>query len=571
MPPRALALAATLAVTAIVTATTPATAQNSDWVAWTASWENDSFAFLSDNRTDDLYTNGVRITLVRDPARNWAPADSLGRWWQSHGLFARGDRPATRTTALIVGQHFFTPSVITDFAVDPLDRPYGAFTYAGLRLDVTEDAASPWLGIPLRQQHSFEAALGLMGPAAAAEEVQTGVHVLRKSRVPKGWSHQLYNEAAIGVSYQWRGRLGWRYFDLTPHFGGYGGNVQTYGYAGLTARVGLNLSGFPALILAPTVDDVAEDRKAWELALVAGLEGRGFAHNAFIDGSLFQESPNVPRRAWVGDFRYGVTARVEEWRASLTMVRRSPEATDNGAFGGEYHDFGSISLAFEPGRATSGDREGTTWGTVYDEWLPYVLRHVVAEAGIGGGRSHVTPGATYDGSADGTAMRVGLGLSFFERVTLGWELGGVVREAEEPANPNAPHTDVFLVNNLLTASVVPLGTLRERHDFYVKGGFGSALRKLQVVPRLAGTLQQSDCVLNTTLDTDSDDRFCIREDEGSTWMFGGGYAYRLGQASIGIDMARYWQDLDDFTASPDFFTTTLTLRYHPGSRGDDSR
>jgi hypothetical protein len=54
-------------------------------------------------------------------------------------------------------------------------------------------------------------------------------------------------------------------------------------------------------------------------------------------------------------------------------------------------------------------------------------------------------------------------------------------------------------------------------------------------------------------------------------MFGGGYAYRLGQASIGIDMARYWQDLDDFTASPDFFTTTLTLRYHPGSRGDDSR
>jgi hypothetical protein len=512
-----------------------------------------------------LYTNGVRVTVVRNPLRNWTLLDTFGRWWQAKGLFARAGLPTTSTSALIVGQHFFTPTVITDFAVDPLDRPYGAFTYTGFRLDVTEDASTSVLGIPLRQQHSFEAAVGVMGPLAAADEVQTGVHVLRKSRIPKGWSHQLDNEAAVGVSYSWRGRFGWDVrdwpnLDLTPHFGGYAGNVQTYGFAGLTARLGLNLSSFPALVLNPTAETRSQRRRAWEIAALAGVEGRAFAHNAFIDGSVLQQSPSVPGNAVVGDFRYGLTARIEEWRASLTMIRRSPETEQNGPFGNNYHNYGSINIAFEPGESSD-----TEWGEFYSETLPRLFGHLVAEAAIGGGRSRETAGATTSEPSNGMAMRVGLGLSFFDRVTVGWEMGGTVREGGAPANATDPHTDVFLTNNLFTARLQPFGTIRGKHDLYVRGGGGWALHKLQVVPRFAGTFEPGECPPTTELDTASNNRFCIREDTGHSWMLGGGYSYRLGDVGLGLDISRYMQSLDGPVDSADYFMTTFTVRYHPGA------
>jgi hypothetical protein len=555
-----MAFAAATAATAAWAA--PAPAQTSAWSGWTASWENDSFAFFNEDRSDRLYTNGVRFTLARDPSSEWAWVEDFGEWWRLHLPGSLPEDPHTAASALVIGQNFFTPSVITDFDVDPRDRPFAGFTYAGLHVDVTEDPPADWVGAHVQIQHSFEVDVGVLGRPAFAEEVQSGVHVLRRSRIPKGWEHQVGFEPALVAGYLGRARMGWHFLDVVPHLGAMAGTVQTYAYGGVTARVGWNLSGFPALLIRPTAGP-ASGRRRWEVGLLAGVEGRAFAHNVFVDGSLFGGGPGVPSESLVGDFTFGGTLRLEDWRLSFTQVRRTPELSGDSPFAGVYQSYGSLSFTHEPGPRTPEDQRDWWVGRLVQNVLAPAFRRLELDVGLGQGSSTMARDVVPGGDLQGTAMRWGASVILHDRLLLGIEQTGQAREGGPPANAAAPHADVFLVNSLLTARVRPFGARGRRHILHLKGGWGSALRKVQVVPRGAGTLTQAQCFATTTLDDDA--RFCSREDEGSGVMLGAAYGYRLGrQASLGLDAAWHRLSLDDIEDEPEFVAITIGVRYHPG-------
>jgi hypothetical protein len=370
-------------VTLVLASAQPVIAQQP--TGWTAYWENDSFVLFGGS--DRNYTNGVRMVWSADDAAVNTFRGRAEAWWQGKA-WLRGGFQYT-TSAWSVGQNFFTPATITTYATDPRDRPYAGIAYFGLRLDATDHARDLVTNSFTRRdnvtstfQHSLEVDAGVLGAAAGAREFQTFAHILRKNRIPKGWDRQLPHEPFVTVNTMWRARLGTHFLDVTPHGGLLLGTVQTYPYAGATVRLGWNMSDFPALLVRPTAVPVGK-RPDVEFGLVMGVEGRAMLRNAFVEGGLRTDSRGIEAETMVGDWRWGLSARLTDWRLTWTQVRRSPEVGGNSPVAGIYHKYGSLSLSYEPGGTTPEDREGTALGSLMDCFLGTVLRGFLLEAATG--------------------------------------------------------------------------------------------------------------------------------------------------------------------------------------------
>jgi hypothetical protein len=316
------------------------------WSNWSITWENDSFVPPGVG-SDEFYTNGVRLSIARDEEYTWDWAEWLGKQWRRTPFI--GEAPYAITSALVLGQNFFTPTVITEFEPNSEDRPYAALLYLGGRVDVTEDDDPGERGFKFRMQHTFEFDLGVIGPPALAEETQKAVHLLRQSRIPKGWGHQLGTELAVNAIYLPRAKVGWHFLDAVPHLAFALGTVQTYASAGAMVRAGWNMSGFPSLLIPWTVAPV-NSRPSYEIAFFAGVDGRIFARNAYLDGNLLGGSPRVDKKPGVYDWRWGFSGRIKSFRFTYSFVRRSPEFHAPPDLGERHHNFGSISFGLEYGR-----------------------------------------------------------------------------------------------------------------------------------------------------------------------------------------------------------------------------
>lgn len=304
------------------------------WGSWTATWENDSFAFFTGS--DEYYTNGVRLTVARDPDARWDWARDLGDEFGRLG-WTGVDVPET-STSLVIGQNLYTPEIITTFDVNPLDRPYAAWLYGGLRVDVT-GRDSPVV-------HAFEVDLGVIGPPALGRQTQTGVHTLRHSRIPKGWSHQIPTALAISGLYDVRRRFGSSHADAVVGGGLVLGTVQVYPTAGATVRLGHHISGMPVALIAPTAQ-ARPARSKFEIYGFAGFDGRAVLYNVFLDGNPVGGGPSVDSHVWVYDIRFGASVRLSTWRLTYTFVRRSEEFTPPPGRAEGLHDFGSIAVSYE--------------------------------------------------------------------------------------------------------------------------------------------------------------------------------------------------------------------------------
>ena len=318
----AIALLPPLA-TAALTSTAEAQGCKSTWCGWTAYWENDSFT--TTNGSDELYTNGLRFTLGRTKSPGWT--DSLGTWWRQHSIIAR-DREHDSFTSYTLGQNFFTPREITTYDAIPNDRPFAGLLYAGMRVDFTE-APPPEdrRFLALTFQHSFEVGAGVFGQTAFGGELQTAFHVLRKSRIPKGWDNQVRNQPALFGTYMWRAKTNWSLINIVPHAGIMLGNPQTYAYGGATVGFGYHMDGFPTVLLQQNAARGTKSNYDFEIGLIAGVEGRQFLRNEVVEGSGRNGVPQLRARAGVVDQRLGLTARLAEWRLSWSfLIHRSAEA-----------------------------------------------------------------------------------------------------------------------------------------------------------------------------------------------------------------------------------------------------
>jgi hypothetical protein len=516
--------------------------------------------------SDDAFTNGVRLAIGRDPnAAADAKYDWLGRWLEGNALLGRQNRAADTFTSLVVGQNFFTPLEITDYEIDPTDRPYAGFTYLGVRADLTERAefepdpvdpnADRERPFQSQRQHAAEVNVGVIGPAAGAEPVQSSVHaVLRTHRIPKGWYTQIGTSLGVSGYYLVRQKIGWPFVDVVPHGGALLGTTQIYPFAGATVRVGWNMTGFPALIGRNTAIATSA-RPDWEVGLLAGGEGRYFLRNSFVQGTIFGGGDGVEAIRTVGEYRLGFWLRLLDWRLTYTMLRRSPEVAEVGPSERLYDSYGSISFAYEPGVQTPGSPR---LDRVVNGWLGTVLDDFILEAGIGPD--------LYDGREPGVdethGMHVAVGRALpgvVRDFDVALEVVGAGRELGPPPDPDGDHADRFLVNTLGTLRYRPLGGRLGPGEFHLRGGVGRAHAEMEITPGVPGE-RASPCPPGTALEGD-DRRYCTRADEGTGYMVGAAYNLSWGR-ELGFNTDLSWNHLA-LEPAERFLALTFGFRWAP--------
>ena len=293
---RAGAVVALAAVLAFATQAQAQTADSSgDWGV-SVTEENDMFDLFGDN-SDRYYTQGLKISVL-------APDLTFGILKGLLREHAGMDNPTVRTTAG-VGQHIYTPEDLLIPVPDPRDRPYAGWAYLSA-------AAFAHQGDDL---YSVEAQLGAVGPSAHAGEAQNGMHRLIEAAESLGWDHQLRDEPGFNLYAEHR-RVMWK--SPRPHEGMMeiigvrtlaAGTVETSVGGGLIGRIGYNLhQDFGPQRLRPgsagaDFFDGGEDA----FYFFGGVHVRGVAHDVFLDGNVFRDSPSVDKKPIVPEFTAGVT------------------------------------------------------------------------------------------------------------------------------------------------------------------------------------------------------------------------------------------------------------------------
>ena len=299
--------------------------------------ENDMLA-----RTDRYYTNGIKFGGGMGFDLLQLPAAELLRRVAPR---AKG----TVHLGLFLGQNLYTPKSIKVGTAQPLDRPWAAWLYLG---GVAQRARDNRLD-------TVELDLGLIGPSALGREVQSNWHRLIGSPQPQGWHHQLPNEPAFLVSWLAKskhelGRAGRYAVEAIPHGGVTVGTVMTLARGGGLVRIGRNMTGFGPDTIEPGGAMLQNMRRElepgrdqrFEWYAFAGLDHRLVAHNIFLDGNVFRDSPSVSRRPHVYDLSLGVSLRYSALRLSVTRVRRSEEFYTAASRGGR-QTFDSVNLGLE--------------------------------------------------------------------------------------------------------------------------------------------------------------------------------------------------------------------------------
>jgi len=292
------------------------------------------------SHTDRYYTNGIKFGIG-------VPGETLNE------LLCKTAK-VTASPFLVehkdfhygwfIGQNLYTPKVITVAAPQPLDRPWAAWLYLGGVAQRAED----------KRLDTLEIDVGMVGPAALGEQIQSEWHHLIGASKPLGWGNQIPNEPSFLVSYLQKRKIGSGNFEIVPHAGATVGTVFTLARAGGIARIGVNMSDFGpdsiepggAMLRNTRNAHSGEPRRDVEAYGFIGVDARLVARNVFLDGTLFSDSPHASRRTYVHDLTAGGSFHYGSFRLSFTRVLRSEEFyTAKG--GGGRQVFDSVKLGFE--------------------------------------------------------------------------------------------------------------------------------------------------------------------------------------------------------------------------------
>ena len=312
-------------------------------------FENDLFS-----RTDQQYTNGIRVAWVSPDIDSFIEDESLPLWMRNANRFLSPLDPVahdhagevSRRMIFSLGQKMFTPDDRERTTIDPNDRPYAGWLYLGMGYHTRS----------LDRLNSFEVNLGVVGPAALAQEAQDFVHDVRGFERFNGWDNQLSNELGVQFVYEHKHRVfrnviipGWQH-DFIVHGGGSLGNVATYLNTGGQYRIGHNLPGdFGTSALRPGGDNSVPmpsngngSSTPFGFHGFVSLDGRLVMHHIFLDGNTFRDSHSVEKRHLTGDLSIGFATHFDRWKISYANVWRSRQfRTQNGT-----HSYGSLGISY---------------------------------------------------------------------------------------------------------------------------------------------------------------------------------------------------------------------------------
>jgi lipid A 3-O-deacylase len=276
-------------------------------------YENDTF-----DNSDKHYSNGVQLSWTTAPDATPNLALSAAR------LLPFFNQSGDVRTSYALGQNLYTPDDISLNNPPLTDRPYAAFLYAGLGLSERADT----------RLDQLQLLLGVIGPSALGQEIQTWVHSVVGARKPAGWATQLHDEPAIQLTYERSYKLispsskAGLMFDFEPHFGGSVGTVYDYVNAGAMVRLGFNLpDDYGPLRIEPGLpgSNFFEPSAGFGAYLFAGVDGRAIARNIFLDGNTWRDSRSVTKKPLVADIQLGAAVALRRLRLVFTHVIRTKE------------------------------------------------------------------------------------------------------------------------------------------------------------------------------------------------------------------------------------------------------
>ena len=310
------------------------------WSGWAFHEEND---VLTQTNVDKFYTQGLRLSLTRNPRKNPPAIDKVADAFLN--AFDESFMSAPRVWAVGIGQNIYTPDDITIATPQLNDRHWGGFLYISNVLQIVDKAET--------KRHVIELQTGIVGPGSGARFAQTKIHELIDSAPPVGWPNQLRNEPGVNAIYEYDRRIIALDepidVDVQPFAGASLGNVMTYATAGVVARAGWNNTGFlNGALRATAASNFSGTRPKLEGWVYVGAQGRAVAHNIFLSGGFFREVPSeIETKRLVYDLMSGFSVRYRRWRLTYNLVRRSREFEHPLAVGDGKQQYGSVVLSVE--------------------------------------------------------------------------------------------------------------------------------------------------------------------------------------------------------------------------------
>ncbi len=191
-----------------------------------------------------------------------------------------------------IGQVISTPEDIETEELLENDIPYSAL------LAVTNG----WIAFDDTRFTGFQWLVGVVGPSARGEEVQSIIHEAIGSPKPAGWDNQLDNEPILNFTYMWKRKLvNLKNLDLALNAGGDIGNWFTLADASMEFRIGKNKPRGFLYIPDPVGRSMfydaelppEDDSKHYTLYFSTVLRATYMAHMLILDGNTFRDSHDL--------------------------------------------------------------------------------------------------------------------------------------------------------------------------------------------------------------------------------------------------------------------------------------
>ena len=297
---------------------------------WTLQDEN---ASLSPARLKDrFYVNGLQIGWTSPTTNIPDFLADLG-----HTLWGAGQQ----RVGFSLTQQIYTPVNTVAIRPSPYDRPYAGVLLSSFSLiNDSQDTRSV-----------LTLSLGLVGPAAGAEQVQNGLHDVIGQANTHGWRGQIQNTPAVELLHErtWRlpmGNLAGLETDALPALTIGLGDLRDYAQVGVTFRFGQGLDsdyGVPRLRPGLSGGDVFVPTRPFAWYVFAGADGQAVGYDMLLQSRPIRGGPHVSSVWDVAEMQGGFAVMAYGMRLTFAYVAQTQQF--NGQSGG-LHQFGSAAISF---------------------------------------------------------------------------------------------------------------------------------------------------------------------------------------------------------------------------------
>ena len=320
-----------------------------------ALWsENDAWVDVPEAISN--YSNGLQLTFSpaapHEPCANDCNGHAFRRFIDFMNIFEARDEATESEVRLRYGlsHQYFTPDNTQITVIQPEDRPYASWLSTSIEI-VNERLVSDMSSNDRYARSSIGMRIGIVGPAAQGEELQSWWHRVCSCSDPQGWDLQLENEPGFVYTLNHERQLvrhdlsnSWS-MDLIGTAEAAIGNVYTGAELAGTVRLGYNLSPrWQGKTMADIGYDVHDIGVSPGFFLMAGLTGRYVAQDIFVDGNTWRDSHSVNRTPWVSDQLLGLGMYWKQLELRATMIRRTDQYSTQSATTW----FGSVVVVWRP-------------------------------------------------------------------------------------------------------------------------------------------------------------------------------------------------------------------------------